>query len=213
MTLGETKTRATRAANGKANSEAAPAASEFQAINELENESVDKLADEFTSKNGIIFKIKKVPNMLIADANRKIVFPRVPTVFIEDKGREEENPNDPDYMRDLREAQTRQGMMGVNTYISFGTEVKHIPEGMVDYLSQEWSEDIEEITGLEIPKKGKGRYCAWVKYYALDDEDMTDLNIQIARFSGSIPERDVTDAEDSFRDNEEGAPDSGVPSN
>lgn len=185
-------------------SEVASATSELNILNELEttNNNANKVPDEFTAKNGVVFKLKKVPNMLIADANSKIKFPKVPVVFIEDKGREEENPNDPDYVRELREAQTRQGMMGVNTYVSFGTEVKHLPNDVVDYMSPEWSEDIEEITGLSVPERGKGRYCAWMKYYVLDDEDMTNLNIQIARFSGNIPERDVTEAEDSFRDTE-----------
>lgn len=184
---------------------AADAAPELRIIQSVDESGIadNKVIDRYTTSIGVVFKLKKVPNLLIAEASRRIKMPQPPVVFIEDKGREEENPNDPTFVAALREAQLQQGMMGVNVYITFGTELESVPDDVADWRSEEWSDDITEITGVPIPIKGKARYCAWIKYVALSDEDLTNLNMAIARLSGNIPEADVQEAEEAFRDNEE----------
>lgn len=187
----------------------ATAPADLEVMNELEVLATPP-PSEFITTNGIKFKLKKVPSMLATEASRRAVIPRPPVVFIEAKGRSEENPDDPDYKEALRDAQIQQGILGVNTYLSFGTEVVSLPEGIIDWTEPEWSEDITDVTGVVIPVKGKARYCAWLKFYALSDEDFTGLNLAIARHSGYVPEADVTAAEDEFRGDTERDADTGL---
>lgn len=208
MTFADVKPTNRKLVNGKGAASDADdgVATELSIVNDLEADAIStRPPDEFLSSKGVVFKLKKVPSMLVSEAGRRIKMPKPPVVYIEDKNREEENPDDPTFKEELRDAQIQQGILGVNTYLAFGTEVLTMPEGsgLMSWDDPQWSEDIEAITGVSIPIKGKARYAAWLKFYILDDEELTNLNIAIARFSGNVPEVDVTDAEDSFRNNPE----------
>lgn len=170
--------------------------------------------DEFVSSSGLKFKLKKVSAMLISEAGRKVVRPHVPVVYIEDKQREEENPNDPDYIAAQREADWQTTILTINVTIAFGTVVieETIPKDIEHWDDTSWSDTMAELLDLEIPKGGRARYAAWIKFYALPDhQELLDLQRAIARFSGNVPEEDVTSAEDSFRNNEERDTAEGIP--
>ena len=50
----------------------------------------------FRLSSGVVLKIKPVPPLLIRQAVAKIKRPKPPVIFLEDKGVEEENPDDPE---------------------------------------------------------------------------------------------------------------------
>jgi hypothetical protein len=156
--------------------------------------------DRYASSNGIVFKLKRVSRMLVVDAGRKIALPKVPRVFIEAKGRDEENPNDPDYINALREAQYLRGMTAVGIVLAFGTEVFTKPESVVAVDEDSWRDDLTEL-GMEVPDKGKARYVSWLKYYALNDDDFNALTEAAFRYSGMVSEEDVKKAAEQFRNN------------
>ena len=83
------------------------------------DEILAKKPDEFVTKNGVILKLHKVKRALVKDAASTIDPPRVPTVYIEDKERMEENPNDPGYVAALRMYNLKVGDIGTSVYIIF----------------------------------------------------------------------------------------------
>lgn len=155
---------------------------------------------EYISRNGIVFKLKKVSRLLILDATKKILPPEVPVIYLEDKGRKEENPSDPIYIQKMQDYNAERGLLTSTLIVAFGSEVIHLTEDYIKFESPEWEEDLKDF-GVDIPIKGKARYAAWVKYHLLDDEDVTDLIRSIMRFSGITIEEDVNRAEANFRGN------------
>lgn len=209
MTLADKQSAAaSKSKNGAAN--AAPSNNDA-IVNSLSDET--KPLDEFTSSSGLKFKLKKVSAMLISEAGRKVARPPVPVVFIEDKGREEENPNDPNYLAAQQDANWETTVLTINVTIAFGTQVIEdtIPKDVEHWESLGWSDSLEELLGLKIANSGRARYAAWVKFYALPDhQELLDLQRAIAVYSGNVPETAVADAEDAFRDNKEGDTTTGI---
>ena len=139
---------------------------------------------EWVSSQGIRFGFKPVPRMIIVDAVGKIKDPKVPMVMDPDKGRVEENPNDPDYLEELSELNIRRGKLTMDIYLAMGARVLELPEDIEPCESDAWIEALEEF-GLEIPRKGRARFVAWMKYYALSDDDLTEIMLLAARNGGA----------------------------
>lgn len=155
----------------------------------------------YTSTNGVVFRLKKVSRLLILDATKKIPPPAVPVVFIEEKGRSEENPSDPTYLEKMQEYNTERSLLTSTLIIGLGTEVDKLPPDLTDFNDAEWAEDLAEF-GITVPIKGKARYASWVKYHLLtNDEDYAELVKAVLRFSGTTIEEDVSKAAESFRSN------------
>jgi hypothetical protein len=171
-----------------------------QILNEVTEDSDAAL---WISSNNIKFRLKKVSRMVVADAGRKLKNPRIPIVMNEDKGREEENPNHPDYVAELEDVNYRRGMLAVEVYLALGTEVIERPADICSYEAEEWAQDLG-LFGLEIPQSGKARYVAWLKYHALNDDDMTALTLAAMRFGGATLEEDVEEAQAGFWDSNPG---------
>ena len=166
-----------------------------QALNEATVETDPSI---WSSSNGIKFRLKRVSRMVISDAGRKIKDPKVPRMMNEDKGREEENPNHPDYIAELADVNYRRGMLAIDVYLALGTVVIECPEGVSLFESSEWQEDLE-LFGIDVPATGKARYVAWLKYYALSDDDLTALTLVTMRQGGATLEEDVTNAQAGFQ--------------
>lgn len=160
--------------------------------------------DTFRASNGLVLKLKKVSRLILAEAARKVPTPKVPVVFIDDKGRSEENPQDPDYLQALLDQKYEQGMLSVTTMLVLGTEIIDLPAGMEPPESDDWLEILNEI-GIEIKVSNKRvRYTAWLKYIALDDESFNALIKDLMRYSGLTIEEDVAKAQEAFRSEDSG---------
>lgn len=186
----------------------APAPSPEELVNTLESVAAADGAppDTYTTSNGLTFKLRKVSSLLIMEAGRKIKDIDVPVTYIEDKGREEENPNDPKYKAAQAEVDQARTIIVINATLAFGTAVVDaLPTGVDHWQTDEWLADVEDLTGVQVPRTGKGRYVSWLKFYAIpDNQELFDLQLAVARLSGRVPEADVAQAEDSFRDNAQG---------
>lgn len=184
----------------------APEGSTADLVNEIERIASDAAvpADEFLASNGLRLKLYKVSSMLVSEAGRRIPDVPVPVVFIEDKGREEENPHDPAYIEAQRDVDWKRTVIIMNTTIAFGTKpIEPLPDNLEPVEATSWAEDVVEIAGVSVPSKGRGRYAAWLQYYALpDNTELMALQLKVGRLSGRVPEADVAAAEDSFRDSE-----------
>jgi hypothetical protein len=87
----------------------------------------NKVNDEFTL-NGVNVRLVAVPVGLIQDAQSRLKIPKVPTFFNDSKGREEENPVDPDYLMKVDKYNEDRGIAALDTMLMFGIEIDGLPE-------------------------------------------------------------------------------------
>jgi hypothetical protein len=55
---------------------------------------------------------------------------------------------------------------------------------------------------VEVPDSGIGRYLAWLRYYALVEQEVSDLMMAVLRYSGVVLEADVETAAENFSGDE-----------
>ena len=170
--------------------------SEAKIINSIDDAFKDPTI--YMTENGIKLRLKKISRLLVVDAARKVVLPKPPRVFIDEKGREEENPSDPQYLEDLQSAEYRRGMITIAAYLTLGTTILELPPDLEGPDSTEWSDTLKDIE-FDVPDKGRARYLAWLKYYALNDTELNNVITAITRLSGLTSEEDVSTVKDSFR--------------
>lgn len=165
----------------------------------------------FTASNGIVLKLRPVAPMIILDAQRRLVEPTPPMIANFEKGEGsdaplEENPNDPIYQRELQAYRQKVGEVSNAIFLTQGVSVESVPDGINKPEDDEWSDDLTDIAGLEIPKVGKRRLYCWIKYVALTSmDDFQALLNKLTVLGGVTLEQDVTNAETSFRPDEGGS--------
>lgn len=193
------------------NSNGVPMNKILQAVEDGIQERHDK-PDTFRTSTGVVFRIKPVPPLLIVDAQKRFDAPVPPKVLNPDKETMEENPNDPEYARQLQEYHQGLGEVANAVLITRGTEVLEVPPTVETVEDGSWSDDVEEFAGIKVPPAGRRRYFCWVKYVAMANmEDLTGLVGKISNFSGATLEVDVAAAADTFRPVPSGSAAPGVP--
>lgn len=163
----------------------------------------------------LVFKLKFVSRQLIRDAGSKYPEPKVPSTWNEDKGREEPNELDPDYVEARRIYANNIGEVTQRLFLALGTEpmfIDVLPTGVYPLDDDTWIEEIEELTEVLLPRKGRMRYVSWLRYHVLaDDDERLALNQAAMRFNGIIFESDVQEAADSFKSDSPRESNSGNP--
>jgi hypothetical protein len=151
--------------------------------------------------NGVVVKIKPVSSFVYTEMYKAHKKPRPPVLFIEAIGREEENPDDPEYLSKLEEYQTNLSITATDTMILFGTQVISTPDDIDSFEDGEWLENLDAL-GYTIPANKKSRYLMWFKYViANHEQDMELIMEHVSRRSG-VSEAEVETAVESFRDSE-----------
>ena len=118
---------------------------------------------------GVILKSNPFPRTMLADIVRKFPEPKVPMFYNEDKERDEENPNDPDYIEAVKKYQFDLTFALVDLGICYGTSIKELPKDIDNPYSSDWVDTCNAL-GLEVPANKKLRYLKWVKYIAAPEE-------------------------------------------
>lgn len=165
---------------------------------------------ESTAKPGLIFKLKKFPNMVIRDVVLKLPEPKIPTWFSPDKDREEPNPEDPKYKDEVREYNYKIAMTAINISLVLGTELVAVAEGMSKPDQTEWSDPLVALN-IEIPDDKYNAYLSWVRWYALDEDELSDLHRACRRFNGATLEVDVEGAAEELKSDSGGDTDTSTP--
>lgn len=159
-----------------------------------------KQLDRFVCKSGVVLKTRKVKLSIIRDAWKQLHRPQVPTTFIEELGRWEENPNDPNFLEELQEYNITKSNITINVLLMMGTQPHFIPDG-VPAVDSDWTAEFAEA-GLNIPETPKAKYVAWLRYIVLEDhEEENELQQNVMRMSGIVQEKDAQEAESSFPGN------------
>lgn len=156
----------------------------------------------FTTTEGVKFRLKKVPRTTFSKVLDKFEAPSPPTIWIEEKGRSEPNPNDPDFLKHMRDFDLESSLGLMMALVMLGSDVIDVPAGVERPEDTDWSETLEVI-GFEIPAGGKARYAAWVRNVVLvDEENLTKMAAAISHFNGWIKVAEVQQVMNSFRSDE-----------
>lgn len=99
------------------------------------------------SSSGVRVRIKGVSPSLIQDVISRIKPPKIPIWYNEKKGRDEPNPNAPDYLQACQQFELDQAAAATNAAMMFGLE-------LVDGLPEDdsWLDDLEFI-GVEVDRE------------------------------------------------------------
>lgn len=183
----------------------------LEALGELDAPQAVQDRNLFTTSTGVVFRVKPVSPLLVRDIGQRLKPPVPPKYRNEDKDTYEENPNDPTYQRELEEYQETVGEATNAVLLTRGTQVEGVPQRVELPEDTTWVEDVQELTGIEVPIKGARRYYCWVKYVAVATiEDFSGLLGAVTRASGVVSEREVSEELANFRGVQEGDTDTGI---
>lgn len=155
----------------------------------------------FELQNGVVLELKPVPPIAIREAAIKHPPPKVPVVFIEDKGREEENPNDPAYMREVQRYVLEQLYRVTDVIMLLGTSIRHVPEGVQRPEDEEWVSMLEALA-IDLPPFNNkyARYLSWLRLYAITSEIESGYILGRVTALSGVTEVEVQRAAAAFRD-------------
>lgn len=173
----------------------------------------------YTCSTGIVLNIRAVPPRVRTDAMANVPRPKVPKVWIESLGREEENPDDPQYAADLIAWRDEEMRRSFQITFALGTSVNTVPEGYFRPEQDEWIDEIEavaELNGVESSVRRapeKARYIDWLMYYALGNEEDHAILTTILYSVSLVTEGALAQAIASFRrlTEQRADPESGTP--
>ena len=158
----------------------------------------------FTLGNGVKLKLKK-PSAVAAEGiqSRRLVEdaePKPPTVWIEDKQRDEPNPQDPIYKAAFLAWTQRTGMRVTETLLLTGTELEgELPDGIFGPDSVDFEDWVEALgVPLHFYASKYQRYLAWLKYYATTDDEFQEVSTELVKLAG-VSEEHIREAEETFR--------------
>ena len=174
------------------------------AVNEVENEEREG-SNIFTLSSGVKIRLKPVNQFFIFQVMSKFKPPKIPVVFNEQKGRDEENPNDPDYLEAIEQYDADRAQAGNDVCLLRGIDILEVPKGVVDHNSKQWKEEME-IVGIQT-KNERLRYLSWLKAIAMPTHEELNIVLEgIGRLTG-VTEASVAAAADGFRSDENGGED------
>ena len=154
--------------------------------------------DNITLSTGVQLRIKSMPKHFIFQVTEKYKKPKVPLYFDESKGREEENPDDPDYIEAMQMYLAEIANASTDVAILRGSEIVHIPDDVMGPDSDEFKMELE-VLGFGMIDNSRARYLAWIKAIAAPtDADIETLFEEIGRMTG-VTEADVAAAAEMFQ--------------
>lgn len=147
--------------------------------------------DTITFSTGVKVRIKDVPKVAFARVWDRYTRdePKPPMVHVETKGREEPNPDDPDYINAQQQHQVAFMNAISNIAILRSTEVTHVPEGLPHWDDEDWREEME-IMGLDASSE-KRRLLEWFWLVAAVDEVDTAEYMALVGRKGGVSRGDV----------------------
>ncbi len=165
-------------------------------------------------ETGIVLNIWKGSALALDSATEALKksdpVPEPPMVFSQEKGRDEENPNDPAYRRAVMNWNARLIVRYFQLLIATASEIVFVPETMIKHDSDEFLE-VLEVGGIPPQKTSIGLYVQWVSMYVTGADQRT-LGTQLLALAG-VSEASVAESEATFLGDEERDTDQDVPDN
>ena len=154
--------------------------------------------DGIIEKNGLSIRIEPVPINLLDDVTSRIKDPKPPMVFIKDKDRDEPNPDDPDYLSALEDADNVRNRAAMDAMVLFGIDlIDGLPENESWIKKLKYLERLDRLDLSNYDLKDELDKEFLYKRYIIADAEVIRL---ITEASGVSP-KEIESLEKSFPDN------------
>ena len=151
-----------------------------------------------TMSTGVVFSVRPVPRQFLYEIVSQFEPPKVPMYFNKNKGVEEPNPADPDYIEAAERYLLEVNAAQTDAAFLRGTAVIEKPDDIPGPDDQDWIDEMK-ILGYPMVESPRARYLAWIKGMAAPkNSDISDLLGELGRLTG-VSEEDVDDAVERFR--------------
>ncbi len=134
---------------------------------------------------GIRARILPVASSLIDEISMRIPDPDIPNWHNPDKDRDEPNPSDPQYLKELRKATYERGRVAIDAFIMFGIELESPPPE-----DDGWVRKLKFLNVEFDATDGLAREFHYKKYIAIGSEDIA-LVSRISQVTGEDVDRAV----------------------
>lgn len=169
-----------------------------------------ELPTEIRLRNGVLLGIRPMPPLLLNSVANSIPEPEVPVFFNDEKGRDEENPNHPNYVKALEERNREINLATINLILYACTYIKEIPEGVEKPTDEGWHR-LARMAGIDFnPEEEAECYLTWLRCMVETGNDLLKLQTLPLQLAG-VTEEEVDDLMESFRSGEERGADNPVP--
>lgn len=166
-----------------------------------EEQGTGQLAQgEARLSTGVVIRGKAAPREVLMRAYERIArdAPPVPMWLNPDKGREEPNPDDPDYLAANKQHEARAALAIRRALIMYGVQVVSVPDGLPDVDSEDWREEVE-VSEMSSGHSPLVRLYDWLTIKAGPTEDDYKLLFFVAGSANGTLEVDAAAAMKSVR--------------
>lgn len=161
------------------------------------DKTTEDIPSEITLEIGATLRITKPSSMLLAsvmtDVEKDNPIPVIPKVYMKDKDREEENPNDPAYKSKMAIWNANAVVRMFKALCASSLSIQDLG-GAFDPNGEDF-EDYLEALELEVAKGKTTRFLQWLNTYALVQSESKKLNTWMMTLAG-VTEEDVAEATD-----------------
>lgn len=165
--------------------------------------------DIYTTQKGFKLRIFPVAPDLILEARRRVPQPQPPMIQSDDDpGTQYQHYGHPDYVKAMDEYNRVIHQLTFQVMAAYGVTAYGLPEGAVGPEDDSWIDAIEDEDvytvgdqsySVKIPRdKKRARFAAWLQMYVLSQADGALLQDVFMRGAGSVLEKDVDDAVETF---------------
>lgn len=161
---------------------------EESVVLEVAREQATASQDVVILSTGVRARVRPVAASLLDAVRLRIPLPRPPVQMIEEKGREEENPFDPEYLRQVGDANRARNTAVGDAAIMFGVE-------LIDGVPDDGWDARLALLDIQVGSDPLSREFAYKKYVVVA---APDLRLILARTTG-VSEEQVARATEIFR--------------
>ncbi len=170
------------------------------------DKTAEEIPSEFTLEIGATLKITKPSSMLLAsvmtDVEKENPIPVAPQVYMEDKGRNEDNPNDPAFKAAMAIWNATAVVRMFKALCASSLSIQDLGEAY-DPGGEDFADYLDAI-GIEVATGKTTRFLQWLNTYALVQSESKQLNTWMMTLAG-VTEEDVAEATD-FLQGDKGRP-------
>lgn len=149
---------------------------------------------------GVTATVVPVPPQLMEEVTGRIKDPEIPVWHNEDKGRDEPNPNDPEYLEAVSNADRLRGIASIDAMALFGLDLDGMPEDdkWLRKLQYMQKRDLIDISEYDLEDEDELEFL--FKRYIAMNGNVLKLVVQ----ASGITAEEIESAEASFPGQEEG---------
>lgn len=149
--------------------------------------------------NGVLLEFRHVAPYALRQAQQRVKEPDVPVVHVASKGRDEANPNDPNYLAAYAAYLEELALAGQAVGFMLGVRPVEVPDGMHWPDSDEWVDELS-VAGIEARREPvPARLYDWLRLYAIASEEDLYVCTALATQQVGLSEAEVAAAVSSFR--------------